>query len=193
MVPASPPIALDRIAETAISSPTPASTPRSRSLVVTALPVAALRPKTVRMPVRSAPTQPRPASSRVTKAMPVIVSVRLAGAVRLMMPLGFSPVLTMPGSALLSESAMASSHSGWPCNEAEDREGEREGREDREEGEVGHTRGEQIAVDAPVALRADHARVALSRSSAFWNADTHQLPDSSNSWTGRHTSSVPSS
>jgi hypothetical protein len=67
-----------------MSTPRTVRTPRSRSFVVTALPVEALSPKTVRMPVRRAPTQPRPARSRVTKAMmPVIVRVRVAGAVRL--------------------------------------------------------------------------------------------------------------
>ena len=46
--------------------------------------------------------------------MPVIVRVRVAGAVRLMMPSGLSAVLTMPGSALSSELAMAESIWGCP-------------------------------------------------------------------------------
>ena len=137
-----------------MSTPRTVSTPRSRSFVVTALPVEALSPKTVRMPVRRAPTQPRPASSRVMKAMmPVIVSVRLAGAVRLMMPSGFSAVFTMPGRACSIESAIVGDHLGPALeDEAEDGEGESERGEDREEREVRHARGQQVAVGVPVAL-----------------------------------------
>jgi hypothetical protein len=52
---------------------------------------------------------------RVTTAMiPLIVSSDRFGASSVISPLGFSAVLTKPGSALLSESEILSRSSGFP-------------------------------------------------------------------------------
>jgi hypothetical protein len=67
------------------------------------------------MPLRRAPTQPRPAQSRVTnETMPVIVNVEVCGAEIPMSPSGLSAVFTMPGNVSLSDSAMVARMSGRP-------------------------------------------------------------------------------
>ena len=137
-----------------MSTPRTVSTPRSRSFVVTALPAEALSPKTVRMPVRSAPTQPRPASSRVMKAMtPVIVSVEARRGSQADDAVGVLGGLDHAGQRRVDRVRDGGEQVGPVLqHEAEDREGERESGEDREEGEVGHARGEEVTVGAPVAL-----------------------------------------
>ena len=78
-------------------------TPRSRSLLVTTLPGSPSTPNTARMPARSAPSQPRPATSRPTRdSSPLTVRAALVGASMVMMPSGLSGVLTNPGRTSLT-------------------------------------------------------------------------------------------
>ena len=60
-VPASPPTTLVTTADSTMATPSVTSTPRSRALVSAKLPVDACNRKRLRIPVRSAPTQPSPA------------------------------------------------------------------------------------------------------------------------------------
>ena len=120
------------------------------------LPGAPSTPKTARMPSRRAPSQPSPASTRPTDGddagdRSACRRRRRADgddAVR-----AGSASLTKPGSSAVDgvPRCPASSSGLAPQHEAEDGEGQRDGREDGEEGEVADAAGEHVAADVAVA------------------------------------------
>src|SRR5665647_3405049 len=153
MLPAVAPTTLVRTAESATPSPRVKSTPRSRSLVVIRLPTGPRTPKTARIPSRTAPSQPIPASTRLMKAMtPVIVNAAARGAHR-DESVGVLRILHEAWQVRVQVVSDRVQHLGVPPqDEPEHRERERDGGEDREEGEIPDTPGQNIAPCVAVAL-----------------------------------------
>ena len=115
--PVAAPTTDDEAADTSRDAPSKPITSRSRSLASTGLPSLPCTPKTVRMPSRSDPIQPRPPSTKDTKATaPAQLSVAVSGAASGIKPSGFSGVWIRPGRASSRERPTAASKSGFPAS-----------------------------------------------------------------------------